>query len=123
MGASLYSILVGSVGMGARLVVEEVLEDDLLILLLFELGCEDVEIFVEVLTAEMVEAFAEVVELVFWLVEDDLTEDSDVMLAEEDLADDLEDDFEDDFAKVLVLNFLLVDESLTEDFEELLAAS
>jgi hypothetical protein len=103
--------------MGARLVVDDVLEDDLLILLL--LDCEDEVIFIEVLTVELVDNFAEVVELVFWVVEEDLTEDFDVMLAEEDLADV----FEDDFAEVLVLNFLLVDVGLTEDFEELLAAS
>jgi hypothetical protein len=92
--------------MGARLVLSDVLEDDLLILLLFELVCEDVGIFVEVLTAEMVEAFAEEVKLAFLLVEEDLTEDFGDVLAE----DGLTDDFGEDFAGVLVLNFWLVED-------------
>jgi hypothetical protein len=105
--------------MGARLVAEEVLEEDLLILLLLRLDCEDEVIFVEVLSAELVGDFAEVVELVFWVVEEDLTEVFERILEE----DGLTDDFEEDFAEVLVLNFLLVDENLIEDVEELLAAS
>jgi hypothetical protein len=117
----LYSILVGSVGMGARLLVSDVLEDDLLVvlLLLFELVCEDVGIFVEVLTAKLVEGFTEVVELAFLLVEEDLAEDFGDVLAE----DGLTDDFGEDFTEVLVLNCLLVEDDLTEDFEDVLAAS
>jgi hypothetical protein len=106
IGASLYSTLVGSVGMGARLLVDEVLEDDLLVLLLFWLICEDVSAFDEVLPAELVEDFAEMVELSFLLVDEGLIED-----------------FEEDFADVPVLNFLLVEDVLTEDFEDVLAAS
>jgi hypothetical protein len=106
IGASLYSTLVGSVGMGARLLVDEVLEDDLLVLLLLWLICEDVSAFDEVLPAELVEDFAEMVELSFLLVDEGLIED-----------------FEEDFADVLVLNFLLVEDVLTEDFEDVLAAS
>jgi hypothetical protein len=102
--------------MGARLVVEEVLEDDLLLLLLLKLVCGVVEM---VLTAEVVENFAEATELVFLLVEETLLEDLEGILEE----DGLTDDFEEDFAEVLVLNFLLVEESLTEDFEEDLAVS
>jgi hypothetical protein len=79
IGAILYSTLVGSVGIGARLLVEEDLEDDLLVLLLLRLVCEDVETLEEVLTAEFVEDFvedfAEVAELVFLLVEETLVED------------------------------------------------
>lgn len=124
MGASLYSTAVGSVGMGARLLVDEVLEEVLLLLLLlFELVCEDEDIFVEVFTAELVEDFAEIVELGFVLVEEGLTEDFEEdfpeMLVEEGLTEDLEEDF----AEVLVLVFLLVEEGLMEALEEVLAAS
>jgi hypothetical protein len=119
IGASLYSTLVGSVGMGARLLVEEVLEEDLLVLLLLRLVWEDVGAFDEVLTAEIVEDFAEVVELVFLLVEDSMDEDFAVVLVDEGLIEE----FEEDFAEVLVLVFLLVEESLTEDFADVLAAS
>jgi hypothetical protein len=116
----LYSTLVGSVGIGARLLVDEVLEDDLLVLpLLLRLVCEDVGAFDEVLTAEIVQDFAEVVELVSLLVEDSMDEDFAVVLVDEGLTED----FEEDFADVLVLNFLLVEEILIEDFEDVLAAS
>jgi hypothetical protein len=123
IGAILYSTLVGSVGIGARLLVEEDLEDDLLVLLLLRLVCEDVETLEEVLTAEFVEDFvedfAEVAELVFLLVDDSMVEDFAVMLVDEALIED----FEEDFADVLVLNFLLVEETLVEDFEDDLAAN
>jgi hypothetical protein len=119
IGASLYSTLVGSVGMGAILLVEDILEDDLLVLLLLRLVCEDVGALVEVLTADSVEDFVEVVELIFLLVEDCMLEDFAVALVDEGLIED----FEEDFADVLVLNCLLVEEILTEDFEDVLAAS
>jgi hypothetical protein len=105
--------------MGARLLVDEVLKDDLLVLLLLKLICEDVGAFDEVLAAEIVEDFAEVVELVFLLVEDSMLEDFAVVL----LGKSLIDDFEEDLVETLVLNPLLVEEILTEDFEEPLAAS
>jgi hypothetical protein len=96
------------------------LEDDLLVLpLLLRLVCEDVGAFDEVLTAEIVQDFAEVVELVSLLVEDSMDEDFAVVLVDEGLTED----FEEDFADVLVLNFLLVEEILIEDFEDVLAAS
>jgi hypothetical protein len=107
------------VGMGARLLVDEVLKDDLLVLLLLKLICEDVGAFDEVLAAEIVEDFAEVVELVFLLVEDSMLEDFAVVL----LGKSLIDDFEEDLVETLVLNPLLVEEILTEDFEEPLAAN
>lgn len=123
MGASWYLTAVGSVGMGARVLVEEVLEDDLLVLvlvlLLFEPICEDAESFVEVFTVDTEEDFAEVIELVFLLIEEDTVEDF-----EGDFAETLlEGTLAEDFAEVLVLVFLLVEEELTEFFEELLAAS
>ena len=125
MGASLYSTAVGSVGMGAKLLVDEVLEEVLLLLLLlllFELVGEDEDIVVEFFTAELVEDFAEVIELAFVLLEDGLAEDFEEdfmeMLVEEDLTEDLEEDF----AEVLALA-LLVEEGLIEDLEEVLAAS
>jgi hypothetical protein len=123
IGAILYSTLVGSVGIGARLLVEEDLEDKLLVLLLLGLVCEDVETLEEVLTAEFVEDFvedfAEVAELIFLLVDDSIVDDFAVMLVDEALIED----FEEDFADVLVLNFLLVEETLVEDFEDDLAAN
>jgi hypothetical protein len=123
IGASLYSTAVGSVGMGARLLVDESLEEVLLLLLVFELNCEDEDIFVDTFTTELEEGFAEVVELAFVLVEDGLAEDFEEdfteMLVEEGLTEDLEDDF----AEVLVLVFLVVEEGLMEALEEVLAAS
>jgi hypothetical protein len=109
MGASLYSTAVGSVGMGARLLVDESLEEVLLLLLLllFELVCEDEDIFVDTFTTELEDGLAE-----------DFEEDFMEMLVEEDLTEDLEEDF----AEVLVLA-LVMEEGLTEDLEEVLAAS
>jgi hypothetical protein len=110
--------------MGARLLVDESLEEVLLLLLLllFELVCEDEDIFVDTFTTELEEGFAEVVELAFVLVEDGLAEDFEEdfagILVEESLTEDLEEDF----AEVLVLA-LVMEEGLTEDLEEVLAAS
>jgi hypothetical protein len=122
MGASLYSTAVGSVGMGARLLVDEVLEDGLLLLLLFELDCEDEDNFVEVFTGELEEDFVDVVVLGFVLVEDGLTEDFEEDLAEMLVEEGLIEDLEEGFAEVLVLA-LVVEEDLIEDFEDVLAAS
>jgi len=110
--------------MGARLLVEETLEDVLLMLLLFELIDEDVGSFDDVFAADDVEDFAEETELDFLLAEeeaeaDDFEDGFANMLDEEGLTDD----FDDDFAEELVLNFLLVEAGLTEDFAEPLAAN